>query len=196
MTDKGDTILDGITKENLIEIYRDLVAYADYLLSIYGVWYDTQGINAHDFASSVIMKVLDVDSDDHRKWNPSKNPDIVRFFKGCISSEISNHLVSKRFQTTADNTLKLDYDFFDSLGKDNTITEQFDTAIIQEQLLNTLIEENEELAEILLYLVDEYSIEEIAELMDYESTRKVYYARDKIRNITIQVLNKLGKEKI
>ena len=195
MADKGDTILDGITQKELIELNRDLVAYAEYLLSIYGIRYDTQGINANDFVGRVIMKVLDVDGDDHRIWDPQKNPDIVKFFKGCISSEISNHLVSKRSETTIDKNLNPNFDFFDTLGEDSKILEQADVNMLEEQLLNTLIEEDEELAEIFIFLEDDLSIEDIAKQMDYDNPRKIYYAREKIRNITDKVLDKLGRYK-
>lgn len=193
MADKGDTILNGITADELIEIYRELVAYADYLLSIYGINFDTQGINAKDFASRVVMKVLDIDSDDHRIWDPINNPDIVKFFKGCISSEISNHLVSSRVNTTVDMNLDPSYDFFESIGNDSRILESIDENILKDEILNSLIEEDEDLAEIFILLQEDLSIDEIADKMNYSSSRKVYYARDKIRNITLKVLKQLGE---
>ncbi|MBO6794653.1 MAG: hypothetical protein JJ895_12135 [Balneolaceae bacterium] len=195
MTDKADTILDGLSKDEWIAIYRDLVRYGEYLLRIYGIKYDTQGINANDFVGRVVMKVLDVDADDHRVWNPKKNPDVVKFFKGCISSEISNHLVSKRHSTTIDMNIDPELDFFENIGTDTSIISEVDANIIQEKIINKLMEEDVELVEVLFLIQEDISFQDIAKRRSYPNTRKVYYARDKIRSISDEVLNKLSEEK-
>lgn len=195
MTDKADTILDGLSKDEWIGMYRDLVRYGGFLLRIYEVKYDTQGINANDFVGRVIMKVLDVDADDHRVWDPQKNPDILKFFKGCISSEISNHLVSKRHTTTIDMNSDPEFDFFENLGTDTSIVSEVDAKIIEEKIIDKLMEEDVELVEVLFLIQEDISFQDIAKRRGYPNTRKVYYARDKIRSVSDEVLNKLSEEK-
>lgn len=193
MADEGNKILDGITEEQWKDIYRDLLGYAVFLLSLYNIKFDTQGLNASDFVGRVVAKVLDIDGDSHRVWDPKKNPDKVAFFKGCISSEISNHLVSSRVTTSVDVDIDHDFDFFASIGVDSMILNEVDTKMFKDKLIDDLLEIDEQLVEVLFCLEEDLSVEKIAKNLNFKNPRQVRYAISKIRDATGTLSRKLNK---
>jgi hypothetical protein len=194
MVDKGNHILDGISEDEWKEIYRDLVSYAVFQLKIYSVNNDTHGLNAQDFVGRVVTKVLSIGKKNHRVWDPVKNPDKVKFFKGCLSSEISNHFKSSRFKTSVDKELDTEYNFFDSIGTDTNILDEVDATIFKDKLIEALFQVDEKLVEVLFLLEEDRSVEDIAKNLAFKNSRQVRYAITKIRNITMSVAFKLGEK--
>jgi hypothetical protein len=177
MRDKGHKILEGLSEKEIKDIYRELISYAEYKLN----FVSHQGIDAEDFVSKVLRKVLDINSEDHRKWNPEKNPDILKFFKGCISSEISNHFNLKSSESLVDVNHETERDFFESLEGNSDIFEELIANELRDILIDELIEYDESLAELLLFQEKEFTAAEIADELNYDSVEDVYNARKRLR---------------
>lgn len=181
--------LDDYPDDELAELYKDLIGYAEYRLK----FTSTQGISAEDFVGRVIRKVLDEDSDDHRAWDPNTNPDLAKFLKGCISSEISNHFdLMSTTQTHYVENENSDDSFFDLLTGDDGFLEQIEGNELRNKLFEELIEIDEELAD-LLFIQDNggYSAKEIAQKLNYDSASKVYNARKRLRRACEKIINKV-----
>src|SRR5699024_7073258 len=97
MTNNVQDRFEELTENELQELYEMLLSFANFRLD----FNDTQGLSAEDFVHRVIRKVIDTDSQDHRRWNVDTTPSFENFLKSCLSSEISNHFNRKSTKTTS-----------------------------------------------------------------------------------------------
>ena len=188
MSSRAFEYIDDLTDDELDDLYKDLISFADYRLN----FITTQGMSAKDFVGRVIRKVLDENSDDHRSWDPDTNPSFTNFLKGCISSEISNHFNLKSTSTThhASNDRSAD-SFFDLLESDVSVLEDVHGKDLRDQLFDHLVEIDEELAELLFFEEEGYSADEIADKLSYDSRQKVYNAKKRLRRACEKFIDNL-----
>ncbi|HYX09258.1 MAG TPA: hypothetical protein VE912_21165 [Bacteroidales bacterium] len=188
MSSRAFEYIDDLTDDELDDLYKDLISFADYRLN----FITTQGMSAKDFVGRAIRKVLDENSDDHRSWDPDTNPSFTNFLKGCISSEISNHFNLKSTSTThhASNDQSAD-SFFDLLESEVSVLEEVLGKDLRDQLFDHLVEIDEELAELLFFEEEGYSADEIADKLNYDSRQKVYNAKKRLRRACEKFLDNL-----
>ncbi|MCW9706209.1 hypothetical protein [Fodinibius salsisoli] len=190
MTNNAQDRFEELTEDELQELYEKLLSFANFRLDFNDT---TQGLSAEDFVHRVIRKVIDTDSQDHRRWNTETTPNFENFLKSCLSSEISNHFNRKNTKTTSTiETPDQDDSFFDLQDSGTALMSEIEGNELREHLFDELIEYDEELTELLFLQEKEYTTDEIVEELNYESRQKVYNARKRLRRACETFLDQLS----
>lgn len=183
--------LDSLSDSEVEEIFIELVGYAERRLNYID---SVAGISGEDFVNTVIVKSLDEDAEDHRKWDVKKTPDPLDFLKSAVSSEISNHFNLKSTKTTTTaNPVGEEKDFFDLLLGDDSLGVNYPYEEFRDKVFDEVLKTDEQLAELFIYEESGFEMNEIISDLGFKNNKDVYNARKRLRRAIENAFNKMKK---